>query len=511
MTKELWEQIQNGQEVRQNLSKIRQEIKDNGERRKLSALMEGKETVLINLLQSEDAKTRKNAALLMGDLRNPLFLAPVWKAYQEEVQRFVKSSYLSAIGNFDYREYMDAIKERLAVLEKEEVTEENQKHVMEEMRKLSFLIVHIEGVSTHRFIGWDEAYDIFLITNRNFRELTANELMTLEPNAKTKLMGAGVMARVANLNWIKGIRTYQELLFVVRGMETSEMEPDKAAHTIVNAPLFSFLAKSHEGKPPYHFRLELKSKKDLGQKSVFLKKLASKIESLSDRKLINTTENYEFELRLIENKLGNCNIMVKLFTLKDTRFTYRKEVIPTSIKPVNAALTAALSKEYMKEDAQVLDPFCGVGTMLIERHKAVRANTSYGIDIQEDAILKARENAEAARQVIHFINRDFFQFTHDYLFDEVITNMPFKIGRITDEEVYDIYKRFFRIIPDFLKNGSVLILYTHNKEHVAQLTVRTNFSVIKDYEVSKKEGTYIIILRYVTPDKGSGTYADENQ
>lgn len=496
MIQELWEQIQNGQEVRQNLSKIRQVIKDNGERRKLSALLEGEETVLIDLLRSEDAKTRKNAALLMGDLRNPSFLAPIWKAYQEDGQRFVKSSYLSAIGNFDYREYMDAIKEQLAALEKEEVTEENQKHLMEEMRKLSFLIVHIEGVSAHKFIGWDKAYDIFLITNRNYRELVGNELMELEPKAKIKLMGAGVMARVTNLNWIKGIRTYQELLFVVRGMETSEMDPDKIARTVVDSPLLTFLSKSHEGNPPYHFRLELKSKKDLGQKSVFLKKVASKIEILSDRKLINTTENYEFELRLIENKLGNCNIMVKLYTLKDTRFSYRRDVMPTSIKPVNAALTAALSKEYMKEDAQVLDPFCGVGTMLIERHKAVRANSSYGIDIQEEAILKARENAEAARQVIHFINRDFFQFTHDYLFDEVITNMPFKIGRLTDDKVYDIYKRFFQIIPDFLKKGSILILYTHNKEHVDQLTFRTGFRIIRSHEVSKKEGTDVIILRY---------------
>ena len=55
MIQELWEQIQNGQEVRQNLSKIRQVIKDNGERRKLSALLEGEETVLIDLLRSEDA------------------------------------------------------------------------------------------------------------------------------------------------------------------------------------------------------------------------------------------------------------------------------------------------------------------------------------------------------------------------------------------------------------------------------------------------------------------------
>lgn len=92
-------------------------------------------------------------------------MAQLWKAYQEEDQRFVKSSYLSAMENFDYREYLDALKARLAELKDETVTEENQKHVMEELRKLSFLILHIEGVSVHRFTGWNEAYDVFLITN----------------------------------------------------------------------------------------------------------------------------------------------------------------------------------------------------------------------------------------------------------------------------------------------------------------------------------------------------------
>ncbi|WP_343209391.1 TRM11 family SAM-dependent methyltransferase [Anaerolentibacter hominis] len=496
MIKELWNQIQNDQEVRQSLSKIRQEIKNDGERAKLSLLIEGDESILIGLLQSEDAKTRKNAALLMGDLGNQMFLAPVWKAYQEEQQRFVKSSYLAALGHFDYGEYLDAIKDRLTALKKEPMTEENQKHVMEEMRELSALVTRAEGSVIHSFTGWDEPADIFLLTNRNFRELTRDELLALEPNAKTKLLGAGVMASVTNLRWLRDIRTYQELLFVVREMGPCEMEPNKIAQTIVNSPLLAFMAERHEGKAPYYFRLEMKSKRDLGQKSVFLKKLSAEIESLSDRKLINTTDNYEFELRLIENKLGNCNIMIKLFTLKDTRFTYRKEVIPTSIKPVNAALTAALAKEYMKEDGQVLDPFCGVGTMLIERHKAVRANTSYGIDIQEAAIIKARKNAETAKQVIHFVNRDFFQFNHDYLFDEVITNMPFQIGQFTEADVLDIYNRFFKRIPSLLKDGAVLILYTHNQQAILRLTYRTRFSILKDYEISKREGTHVMILRY---------------
>ena len=177
---------------------------------------------------------------------------------------------------------------------------------------------------------------------------------------------------------------------------------------------------------------------ELDKRSAFAKALSSEIERKSKRELINTTSNYEFEIRLIENNVGTFNILVKLYTIKDRRFTYRMNVLPTSIKPVNAALTVELAKKYMKEEAQVLDPFCGVGTMLIERHKAVKANTTYGIDIYGQAIDMARENTERARQIIHYINRDFADFTHEYYFDEIITNMPFAIGRKTESEIREV-------------------------------------------------------------------------
>ena len=221
------------------------------------------------------------------------------------------------------------------------------------------------------------------------------------------------------------------------------MDAAVAADTIVASDLLNFLNRSHGERKPYYFRVEFKSKRPLDEKSTFVKKLSGQIEKLSGRKLINSTTNYEVELRLIENKEGNCNMLVKLFTLRDERFSYRREVISMSIRPVNAALTVALAKEYMKKDAQVLDPFCGVGTMLIERHKAVPANTSYGLDILEEAADKAKINTEAAHQVIHYINRDFFRFTHEHLFDEVITDMPFKMGRTTEEEIRELYERFF--------------------------------------------------------------------
>lgn len=495
MIRKAWEQILANQDVRQNLSKIRQEIKNKENLELFCKLISGQEQQLINLLDAEDAKTRKNTALLMGDAGKQQFLQPLWAGYQQEKQRFVKSSYLAAIGNFDYREYLAQIKDRLETLNKTAVTVENQKHHLEEVRELSSLVVRMEGVKKHTFNGFHKTYNVVLLTNRNFTEVTSNELIRLEPDAKIKSFGAGVIARVNHLHWIGQIRTYQELLFVVKGMETCSMDPVKVAEMIVKSQLLEFMAKSHNGEAPYYFRVELKSKRELDQKSVFVKKLSAQIEQLSDRKLINTTDNYEMELRIIENKDHNCNILVKLFTLQDDRFLYKKEAIPTSIKPVNAALTVALAREFMKPDAQVLDPFCGVGTMLIERHKAVSANTTYGIDIQEEAILKARRNTEVAGQIIHYVNRDFFRFQHDYLFDEIITNMPFRIGRLTDNEVFEIYQQFFGSVRNYMKKDGVLVLYTHNKELVDRMASKRSFRRLKEYEISQREGTYVLILQ----------------
>lgn len=495
MIRKLWEQVLNNEEVRQSLSNIRKEIKQGEEKAAFCYMIAGSEEVLINLLKSEDAKTRKNAALLMGELGNREFLEPVYEAYKKEEQFFVKSSYLTALRNFDYRAHMPELMERLEELTKSEMTTENQKHLTEEIRQLSAMKVEMEGIQKHEFRGVNENYDIILLTNRNHQEITEQELSEAEPDAEIKIFGAGVMASVNGLKWIDKVRTYQELLFTVKGMKTCEMDPQKAAETIVKSDLLSFLKKGHKGKTPFYFRIEFKSKIELSKRSAFTKKLSSQIEKLSNRELINTTSSYEFEIRLIENKKGECNILVKLFTLPDERFSYRQEVSATSIRPVNAALTVALAKEYMEEDAQVLDPFCGVGTMVIERHKAVRANTTYGIDYNEECVEKARRNTEAAHQIIHYVNRNFFDFTHEYLFDEIITDMPFCIGRKTEEEIREVYDQFFPSARKVMREHGIVIMYTHDREYVKEFAKRDEFTLLREYEISKKEGAYVMILR----------------
>lgn len=497
MLNTLLENIQTGIDVRQSLSQLRQEIKTTIKKAELLDLIGENENLISTIelqLQSDDPKTRKNAALLMGDLEIQEFCDSLFTAYQSEEQMFVKSAYLTALKPFNYFAYLSDFKERLNELAELNLTVENKKHVEEEMRALTELIVEMEGIVTHNFIGYYEQYECVLLTNRLNTSVTETQLNEIK-DCEVKAFNAGVQVKTNNLYNILPIRTYSELLFMINGMKTCDMDPILAAQKVADSDLLEVLKKAHTGTIPFYFRVEIKSKMPLDKKSIFAKKFSSELERLSNRQFLNSPTNYEFEIRLIENKSGTFNVLLKINTIKDERFNYRVENISSSIKPVNAALLVAMAKDYMIDNARVLDPFCGVGTMLIERQKVVKANTSYGIDILEDAINKAKINTEAAGQIIHYINRDFFDFTHEYVFDEIFTNMPFAIGRKTEEEIYELYDNFFDNAKNFLTHDGIIIMYSHNRDFVRRLTLEKRYTIVKEFEINKKEETYLFIIK----------------
>ncbi|WP_167958774.1 TRM11 family SAM-dependent methyltransferase [Anaerosporobacter faecicola] len=492
MVRDTFDAIINQIEVRQNLSKLRQEIKEEENRVALLYYLSDKKELLPPFLKHEDAKTRKNAVLLMGDLQLDEYLPWIVEGYKNETQRFVKSSYLVALRNFDYREYLPYLKECLEQLLSIELVDENRKHIEEEIRELTSLIVTIEGVRKHTFTGDHKKSKLLLLTNRNHIPVTLTQVQQITPTAKA--FNAGVMVKTDELEEIRTIRTYQEMLFVLDQVSVCPVNPIQAAKMVSEGNVVSYLEERHREATPFYFRVEVKSKMELSKKSEFAKKFASELERLTKRKMINSTSQYEVEIRFIENKDGNFNIVLKLFTIKDNRFAYRKQAIASSIRPVNAALTVALAKEYMKEDAQVLDPFCGVGTMLIERHKQVKAYSTYGLDIYGEAIEAARENTQAARQVIHYVNRDFFDFQHEYLFDEIITDMPFTNSAKQEQTIIDLYGRFFKKAYLHLKEDGIIIMYCHNRELAKRNGLAAGFVLLKEYEISRKEGTYVMIF-----------------
>lgn len=492
MLRKKYEQIVNGIEVRKNLIDIKKELKQDSNRMALLYYMAGDYQVLFELLEDEDPKVRKNAALIMGELAIPEFKKVLYKAYVKEEKLFVKADYLNALKHFDYRDLTDELKERLDFLVKGTFEKTSMKHINEEKKILTNMILDIEGIKKHKFIGYDELSDLILLTNRDHREVTLNEIH----NGQAKVFNAGVLVRTRDLREILAIRMYSEMLFRLKNVQTVSSNVEEAAKMLLKGGLLDFIKVRHEGKAPFYFRLEIKSKMPLSEKSQFAKKLAECIENESERMLVNSTSNYEVELRLIENKEGAFNVLIKLYSIPDERFSYRKHSVAASIQPVQAALMAKLAEPYLKANAQVLDPFCGVGTMLIERNKLVPTNPMYGIDHFGEAIDKAIENSRRDRTVINFINRDFFDFKHDYLFDEIFTNMPTRGGRKTEEEMTALYNQFFKKALTVLKDEAVIVMYTRDRELVLKGIAQSKaYSIEQCYSISKKEGAYLYIIK----------------
>ena len=164
---------------------------------------------------------------------------------------------------------------------------------------------------------------------------------------------------------------------------------------------------------------------------------------------------YAFELRIWKGRL--CAVFA------DSRFSYRKESISASINPVTAASIMRISEAYMRPDAKVLDPFCGSGTMLIERAFLKPTRKLVGVDISGHAIKAACANRKESGQRIALIHTDILQYS-DTQYDEVIANMPFGIRVSRHADNLRLYAAFVDKLPVLLKKGGHAFLLTQEKK-----------------------------------------------
>lgn len=497
MLEKCYEELKRNINPRENLSLLRNEVKDSDARERFLALI-GDGTVLMECLESEEPKVRKNAALLIGDLGIAQAAGSLFRAYNNEETLFVKSAYLTALGKLDASDFLDAFKERRTELTAAEPAEHEKKHIGEEIRELEKLITGIEGIKRHTFTGLAKSCDILLATNREQRNVTLAEVSELSAEVRRRagLHPLGVLVHTKDLIPFTKLRTYRELLFPIPTEGRIAAEPKEAAAAVWNSDMPEILAGSHREKAPFYFRLEIKSRMALDKKSIFAKRFAAELERLSGRAFINSPGDYELEIRLIETKEGGFAAFFKLYTISMNRFAYRRHAIATSIHPATAAMLVELAKPYLKENAQILDPFCGVGTMLIERDIRIPAREKYGIDIFGDAIRMARENATAAGEKINFINRDYFDFKHGYLFDEIITNMPVR-GKKSKEETDSFYAAFFQKSKEILASGAVIVMYSNEEGFVKkQLRLQEDYRLLQEYCIREKEHFYLFVIQY---------------
>jgi tRNA (guanine6-N2)-methyltransferase len=138
---------------------------------------------------------------------------------------------------------------------------------------------------------------------------------------------------------------------------------------------------------------------------------------------------------------------------------YKSAHRPASLRASSAAALAWLSEP--REDDVVLDPFCGAGTILIERAHMGRYAMLLGSDRDSAALAAARENAGARYKPIQLENWDAGTLPlGDASVDKIVTNLPWGLRYGSHGENRKLYPLWFREFARVLKSGGVMVLLT---------------------------------------------------
>ncbi|MCD8156620.1 MAG: HEAT repeat domain-containing protein [Clostridiales bacterium] len=486
--REVYGNICSGTNLRANLIELKKMIKDKAGQEQLRKVCGGNYDVIMKCLADDDPKVRKNAASVLGTLAVPEAVDVLMDAYEAEETLFVRPEYVTAMAALDCSEYLAQFYRRLDELQSYDAPENERKHIQAEISALRELLLRKEGMKKHAFCGHLRPNTVILTTLPAFRDA-----LTAELPFQKKPVGGGVRATITDMNLVLTNRLWQEMLFCVDCGGSVPAVPEQVARSLKDSNLAAILTENHRGEAPFYFRVGIARAMPREEQSEFARRTAKAIEEAFEGALLNSVSHYEVEICLVVNREKQILPFLKLYTLPDHRFRYRKYHVAASLRPTTAAGIVALAKPYLAEYAQVLDPFCGVGTLLLERRFAGPVRSTYGIDIFGDAVQKARANTKLTGMPVNYINRDFFDFTHEYFFDEIITDMPTVAGG--REETDALYRRFFERSWELLAEKGRVICYSGEMGLVKKyLRITGKFRLLREICVLEKSGMYLFIL-----------------
>jgi predicted RNA methylase len=519
---------------RSMLSNMRKALKDENT---IQEVLNGiKIRDLYKHLDSDDAKTRKNAALLIGELQkilkegsNDMETEPeilreetldigsgpdqLLSHYIKEETLFVRPAYLEALSEYDIKnrnDIVDILEQEEKKLSSEKFEENEVKHKSAELHDLKLLLLQNGKKTRHEFNDFIHPFEVLLTCDDSVKaevaELTYSEC---------KIVKSGVRTRVSDYRNLQKIRMYKEALFLipmkkgyVPNADNLGQLAEKTAVLKLVDDLFNNTKDQDDGADSktgtkdideadtYRFRLESRSEDPELGSGDYLRKIATLIERGSNGRLVNDPGDYEFTVVFRDGKNNNLSLYILLPGNVDRRFTYRKNSEPTSMNPVTAAAAISLIKSYMSEDAQMIDPLCGTGTLMIERALALPAREYYGTDTYGQAVKEARENAMYAGVYnMNFINRNFFDFQHDYPFQEILTEFPDMFGK-EDVEKNNFCRMFFEKAIEISDDEAMMFIIS-GEESLIKKHIRISgvMKLVRTINLKKYINIYVIKIR----------------
>lgn len=162
------------------------------------------------------------------------------------------------------------------------------------------------------------------------------------------------------------------------------------------------------------------------------------------------------------------------------RRTYKTESRTGTLHPPLAFAMAMLSN--LAENQKLLDPFCGVGTILIEALTLEPRLRAAGVDIDSESIRKAISMAETANKVIQFIVGDAGQLPFaDGEIDRIVSNPPW--GRAVGVRGNAKQSFFEELRRVSAAEARIVLLMDAGDEHQAGIE-RSGFKLLQRTPVS---------------------------
>ena len=138
---------------------------------------------------------------------------------------------------------------------------------------------------------------------------------------------------------------------------------------------------------------------------------------------------------------------------------YKTAHRPASLRASSAAALAWLSEP--REDDVVLDPFCGAGTILIERAHLGRYAMLIGSDRDAGAIAAARVNVGERYKPIQLESWDAGALPlGDASVSKIVTNLPWGLRYGSHGENRKLYPLWFKEFARVLKSGGMMVMLT---------------------------------------------------
>lgn len=404
------------------------------------------------LINAEDSKTRKNAYVFMGNFLHKDYAIDLIKQLKKEETNFCISSLVLCLGNYKIKNIEEILNKYLEFLYKRyNEGDLLEVHYNEILNSINKVLNKTSGAINHKFNKLDRDVDLYLTCMKPLVNASYAKIKSLFNNARK--LEEGVLITSDDLNRVFKVRCFYEALISMNGFDIAN---DDMLNNIAKFLDSKILEKSHIGEGAFSYRVEYISEKNKQEKINMYDKVNAFVHNRYGDAYVNNASLYEFEIRIID-KGEKCDVLYKICTFKDARYDYRVKDLPASINPSSANMMLEEVKQYLKEDANVLDPFCGTSTVLVERSFISRVNLT-GVDIDKDAIEYSKVNTGKLGLSVNLINQDVLE--HEGFYDEIISNMPYG-NRVSNHKENEIlYKAFVRKLPSLLNDGGVAILLT---------------------------------------------------